>query len=61
MYAYDLIKSSWATKITNLKGYFITDVVSLPDRRYLYTANQESDSVTMVDLTSGDVVRIIEL
>lgn len=61
MYAYDLIKSSWATKITNLKGYFITDAVKSPDGQYVYTVNQESDSVTMVDLTSGDIVKIIEL
>jgi len=61
MYAYELIKSSWTTKITNLKGYFITDAITSSDRRYLYTVNQESDSITMVDLNSGDVVRIIEL
>jgi YVTN family beta-propeller protein len=61
MYTYDLVNSSWSTKITNLKGYFITDVVSSPDKHYLYTVNQQSDSVTMIDLTSGDVVRIIRL
>ncbi len=61
MYAYDLTKSSWTTKIANLKGYFITDAANSPDRRYLYTVNQESDSITMVDLTSGDVVKIIPL
>ena len=56
LYTYDIAKSSWTTKITNLKGYFITDGVATLDRRYLYTANARSDSVTMVDLTSGDVV-----
>jgi len=61
MYTYNLVNSSWSTKITNLKGYFITDAVSSPDRQYLYTVNCQSDSITMVDLASGDVVRIIGL
>jgi len=61
VYIYDLIKSSWVNKIINLKGYFNTDAIKSPDGRYLYTVNHESDSITMVDLTSGEVVRIIEL
>ncbi len=61
MYTYDISKSSWTTKITNLKGYFVTDAVSSLDRQYLYTVNQYSDSIIMVDLTSGDVVKIIPL
>ena len=61
MYTYDLAKSSWSTKITNLGGYFITDAVSSPDRRYLYTVNSRTDSITVVDLVSGDVVRVIRL
>ena len=61
VYTYDINKSSWSTKITNLGGYFITDALSSSDRHYLYTVNQKSDSITMVDLTSGDVVKIIEL
>ena len=61
LYTYDVAKSSWTTKITNLKGLFITDGVASPDRRYFYTANAKTDSVTMVDLTSGDVVKVIDL
>jgi len=61
VYVYDLIKSSWVNKIINLKGYFTTDAIKSPDGRYLYTVNHESDSVTMVDLTSGEVIKIIEL
>ncbi len=61
MYTYDLLKSSWTTKIANLKGYFVTDAVSSLDRQYLYTVNEYSDSITMVNLTSGDVVKIIPL
>lgn len=61
VYIYDLIKSSWINKIINLKGYFTTDAIKSPDGRYLYTVNHESDSVTMIDLTSGEIVKIIEL
>jgi len=61
MFTYDLIQSVWGTKITNLKGYFNTDAVSSSDRQYLYTVNSQSDSISMVDLTSGDVIRIINL
>ncbi len=61
LYTYDITNSSWSTKITNLKGYFITDSVASLDRHYLYTANERSDSVSMVDLTSGDLVKVIDL
>ncbi|TRZ49176.1 hypothetical protein D4S03_08690 [bacterium] len=61
LYTYNIANSSWSTKITNLKGYFITDGVASQDRHYFYTANEQSDSVTMVDLVSGDIVRIIDL
>lgn len=61
MYTYDVSASSWSTKITNLRGYFITDSVTSPDKHYLYTANPKSDSLTMVDLTTGDVVKVIDL
>jgi len=61
MATYDLANSCWMTKITNLKGYFQSDADCSPDRRYLYTINQKSDSITMVDLTSGEVVRVIVL
>jgi len=61
MFTYDLINSSWTTRVTNLGGYANTETVSSPDRQYLYTVNSQSDSITMVDLTSGDVVRIIGL
>jgi len=61
LYTYDFNRFSWSTKVTNLRGYFITDAVASSDKQYLYTANQQSDSITMVNLTSGDVVRIIRL
>ncbi len=61
MYTYDLINSSWMTKITNLRGYSSADAVYSPDRRYLYTINNRTDNVTMVNLTSGDVEKVIDL
>lgn len=61
MYTYDLVNSSWTTKITNLKGYTPTSASYSPDRKYLYTVNPKSDSITMVDLTSEDVVKITTL
>jgi len=61
LYTYDIAKSSWSTNITNLRGYFITDGVASLDRRNFYTANWRSDSVTMVDLATGAVIKIIDL
>ncbi|MHC1773671.1 MAG: YncE family protein [Flexilinea sp.] len=61
LYTYDLANASWSTRFTNLIGYFITDGVPSPDRHYLYTTNPGLDSVTMADLTSGDVVKAISL
>ena len=62
LFIYDLIKSSWSTKIINLGGYSRDcDAVISPDRQYFYTANSQSDNITMVDLISGEIVKIIEL
>ena len=61
MYTYDLVNSSWTTKITNLEGGTPNLGACSPDLKYLYTVNWPSDSITMVDLTSGDVVKIVEL
>jgi len=61
MYTYDLVNSSWTTEIINLEGYFPCDIACSPDRKYLYTLNSQSDSITMVDLASGGIVKIVEL
>lgn len=61
MYAYDVSTSSWSTKITNLRGYFITDSVTSLANLYLYSANLKSDSLTMVELETGEVVKVIDL
>jgi hypothetical protein len=61
MFTYNLTQSVWETKITNLKGYSNSDAISSSDRQYLYTVNSNSDSITMVNLTSGDIERIISL
>lgn len=62
LFIYDLIKSSWSTKIINLGGYSRDcDAVISLGRQYFYTANSQSDNITMVNLTSGEIVKIIEL
>lgn len=61
VFIYDLLNSTWMTQTTDLEGYFPTDSDCSADRKYLYTVNQKSDSITMVDLTTGDVVRVIRL
>lgn len=61
VFTYDLAKSAWSPDVINLKGYFITDAVASPDKRYIFTANGRTDSVTQFDTTSGQIVRIIGL
>ena len=61
MYTYDLKNSAWSAKITNAKGYFITNAVASPDRRYLFTANNRSDSISMIDTDTGTVSKLITL
>jgi hypothetical protein len=61
MYNYDLTHGTWVDKVTNVRGYFVTDAIPSPDRRYLYTVNSRLDSLSQIDLASGDVDRIIDL
>jgi DNA-binding beta-propeller fold protein YncE len=56
---YDTIGMKWLPELVNLKGYFITDVVQSADRRYLYTANEKSDTITMVDTDALSVAKVI--
>lgn len=61
MFTYDLMKGAWLPKITNLKGYFPTNAAASPDHRYLYSVNGRTDSITMVDLTTEEIVKVIRL
>lgn len=61
MYTYNIKNSSWNTRITNFKGYFTTTATASPDKRYLFTANSRSDSVTMIDTKTGTISKIINL
>jgi DNA-binding beta-propeller fold protein YncE len=61
VYTYDLFRSAWLDKFVNVQGYFPVDAVGSADGRYLYSVNQKSDSVTMVDLDALAVRRIIDL
>jgi len=56
---YDTTGQVWLPVFVNLRGYWLTDVVQSPDRRYLYTANQMSDTITMVDTNTLEVVKVI--
>ena len=61
MYTYDLSHSQWLTEILNLQGYFMTDAATSPDGRYFYTINTRSDNITMVDTSTRQVVKVINL
>jgi len=61
LYAFDCRANRWQRRILNLRGYFITDACASPDRRYLLTANLLSDSLTLVDTASGQVVGLYDL
>lgn len=61
MYAYDLKNSSWNKEIVNIKGYFPVASASSADRQYLFTVNNFTDSISMIDTTSGTVAKIIDL
>jgi len=61
LYAFDVTKSSWTTRIVNLKGFFVTDGVLSPDRRFFYTANSRTDNVSMIDLNTGELIKVIDL
>jgi len=61
MYTYDLAHSAWRPEMTNVGGYFVTDAAVSPDRAHLYTVNSRMDSVSMIDLATGDVVRVLDL
>lgn len=59
LYWYNFTTSAWSTRTTDLMGYFPVDAVASPNRRYMFTVNQQSDSVSMMDLTSGELVKVI--
>ncbi len=61
MFTYDLNKSAWSPKVTVIKGYFITDAVASPDKRYIYTVNARTDSITVIDAATGEIVKTIDL
>jgi len=61
MYTYNLVESSWLAEVTDIGGYFITDSVSSVDQSHLFTANNRSDNVTVIDLTTGKVEKVIDL
>lgn len=61
LFTYDLVQGGWVSDTVNLQGYFNTDAVTSPDGHFLYTVNQKSDSITQIDLSTGDVAAVIDL
>jgi len=61
LYTYDLKNSAWEKELVNIRGYFPVAGASSDNRRYLFTANSYTDSVSMIDVNSGTVKRIIGL
>jgi DNA-binding beta-propeller fold protein YncE len=61
LYTYDLNNSLWSSKFINLRGYFPTQAICSTDNRYFFSINQRSDSITMVDLNSVELKKIIDL
>lgn len=61
MLTYDLNKNTWEQSITNVRGYFVTSAICSPDKRYLYTVNEQSDNITMIDTVNQTVQRVIDL
>jgi YVTN family beta-propeller protein len=61
MYIYDFKNSSWNMKTVNIRGYFPTASAFSADRQYLFTVNKFTDSISMIDVNSGAVAKIIDL
>lgn len=61
LYVYDTFVGKWLPELVNLRGYFLTDVTQSPDRRYLYTVNEKSDTITMVDTNALRVLNVTDL
>jgi YVTN family beta-propeller protein len=61
MYAYDMNTSKWTTELLNIQGFFPTDAITSIDGKYLYTVNQHSDNITMIDISKRQVVGLISL
>lgn len=61
IYIYDITQSTWEQKIINVQGYFITDAVISPNGQFLFTVNNRSDSITMVNLELEKVEIVINL
>lgn len=60
VYMYDFEKSEW-TDVENIKGYFPTNTVFIPDSKYMYIVNRNSDSISMIDAETGKLKKILYL
>ncbi|MDP2997593.1 MAG: hypothetical protein Q8N47_08895 [Bryobacterales bacterium] len=60
VFQYDLRSEKWIPRVVWMGLSPVAAVIS-PDRRYLYTANQKSDTITRLDTTAGEVLDVIPL
>ena len=58
---YDLSNSKWLQEVVNYKGYFSRDTAYSSDRKYFYTVNEMSGSVTIFDAAERKVINTIFL
>ncbi len=61
VFTYDLSAKRWLPNLMDARGYFPTDSTSSPDGRFFFTANSQSDSVSMFDTVRGRLLRVIDL
>jgi uncharacterized protein (TIGR03437 family) len=57
---YDLRNEKWIPRFVPVGLFPIATMIS-PDRKYMYTANYRSDTITRLDTTAGEVVDVIPL
>ncbi|RKX82228.1 MAG: hypothetical protein DRP57_10300 [Spirochaetes bacterium] len=46
MYTYNIADAAWSPDFLDVGGFNPSDIVSSPDKRYIYTINHKSDSVS---------------
>ena len=60
VFQYDLRNEKWIPRVVPV-GLGPAATVISPDRKYLYTVNYRSDTITRLDTTAGEVVDVIPL
>ena len=61
LYTYDVASSSWLAEIVNYKGYQGSDAAANDSNTLFYTINGYTDNISVVDLNTRKLVKVIEL